>query len=158
MRTSTGQFKLGQNWVMPQDNDPKHTSELTSWTEKKPRRRHSQDKVRTSSLLRCCGGISLWAVHTWTPSNINELKEERDTIPPKHCERLKNFTSCSPVLLNYRVYLFFPPRFWMLVRFRMTTHRNLLPFLVGTWDHSFVYRSWWGPDNLPDNSEKNKIK
>lgn len=30
VRTSTCQFKLGQNWVMKQDNNPKHTSELTS--------------------------------------------------------------------------------------------------------------------------------
>lgn len=30
MRPSIQQLMLGQNWVLKQDNDPKHTSKLTS--------------------------------------------------------------------------------------------------------------------------------
>lgn len=46
MRPSVQQHKLDQNWVMQQDNDPKHTSKSTPEWVKKIMYRNSLDKVQ----------------------------------------------------------------------------------------------------------------
>ncbi|KAK3561446.1 hypothetical protein QTP86_002827 [Hemibagrus guttatus] len=91
---SVRELKLGQKWVMQQDNDPKHFSKSTKeWLKRK--RFHTLDWPSQSPDINPIEMLWLdlkWAVHARCPSNLSQLaefcKEEWAKIPKDRCERL----------------------------------------------------------------------
>lgn len=82
VRPTVQQLKLGQNWIKQQNNDPKHSSNLTSeWITKKKKNQGdgmAKSKSRPQyhqyiEILWPCQALKR-AVQELLPSKINELK------------------------------------------------------------------------------------
>ncbi|KAF7663711.1 hypothetical protein LDENG_00201070 [Lucifuga dentata] len=94
VRSSVCDLKLKHNWVLQQDNDPKHKSKFTSEWLKRNKMKVLEWPSQSPDLNST---EMLWqdlkqTVHARKPFNVADLKqffkEEWNKIPPQRCTRL----------------------------------------------------------------------